>query len=136
VVEEFIYVPVPARWVGEIFARLHELDLEDQSPKLTFVLDADLVTRMYEESHEQHRRLIDFLADNPDRWFYTSELAEALGLEKGARAVGGMLGAFGRRAKNRYGGLTPWETEWDAGRGEAKHRMTEDVARYLRLPVK
>ena len=39
-----------------------------------------------------------------------------------------MLGAFGRRAKHRYGGLKPWKTEWDPAREEARHLMPAAVA--------
>jgi hypothetical protein len=95
-------------------------------------LDEALVRRMYNESHAAHRKLIQHLAANPDRWMYTSEIATDLGLTHGARSLAGMLGAFGRRAAHRYAGRTPWRTEWDAARGEARHTMPSAIAEIVR----
>lgn len=63
--------------------------------------------RAYDDSYEPHRRLLKVLADRPDRWMYSDELARVLELSGGSKSLAGMLGAFGRRAKHRYSGLTP-----------------------------
>ncbi|HTB49480.1 MAG TPA: DUF6416 domain-containing protein [Solirubrobacteraceae bacterium] len=133
---EFIYIPVPSQWAPAIYKRLAELEDEDAPPALpaaapTVTLDAALVEQMYRESHSQHRRLMEYLADHPGEWFYTSELADSLEIEKKSRGVAGMLGAFGKRSNNRYGGLKPWETRWDGVREEARHRMSLDSAEVI-----
>ena len=42
----------------------------------------------------------------------TTEIAERLGLEKGASSVAGTAGAFGNRVSNRYGLSAPWASRW------------------------
>lgn len=137
---EFVYVPIRQRWLAEVLTRLAELERggggeelseADASDEATGTLDAALIRRMYEESQEPHRRLMEYLARHPAVWIYTGKLAEALGLPRGARSLAGMLGAFGRRAEHRYGGLTPWESEWDPGAYQARHRMAPEVAEEL-----
>jgi hypothetical protein len=137
-VDTFAYVPVPLAWLPTVYAVLGKLsderlvaakvpgDIPDDS------ISDDLIAKMYRESHEQHRALMEYLARHPDEWFYTSDLAAALQLQHGARGLAGMLGAFGRRAKHRYGGLKPWDSDWDAFREEARHRMTAEVAKVVR----
>jgi hypothetical protein len=46
--------------------------------------------------------------------------------------MAGLLGAFGRRSKHRYGGQAPWVTEWDGNREEARHKMETGVAQIIR----
>jgi len=133
---EFIYVPVPAPMVPDVYALLVELGAaqkpEGDPPKTEPPpLGPELVQTMYRESQEQHRKLMRFLADHPDRWHSTSDLAEALNLQNKARGMAGMLGAFGRRANHRYGGRTPWTTEWDYEHNQARHMVNFDVARYI-----
>src|SRR4051794_34964806 len=119
--DEFVYVPVPARWAPQTYAFLAELAADDPEPEVTEPkntadLDYETVARMYGESEAPHRRLLDLLANASDEWLYTSDIAEQLALPNGSRSVAGMLGAFGRRAKHRYKGQTPWDTEWDPAR--------------------
>ncbi len=140
--EEFVYIPVRKRWVPEVFGRIAELEngevevSEDARPGTAEAdgngaLDAALIRRMYDESYDPHKRLMKYLAKHPGDWIYTRPLAEALELPKGARSLAGMLGAFGRRAQHRYGGLTPWISEWDPGAYQAKHRMAPEVAEQI-----
>lgn len=131
------YVPVPTQWLSEIYKRLAELSSAQEADaaergESEGVLDRRLVQRMYEESEEQHRRLMLLMAEHPDEWRYSGEIAADLELEHGARGLAGMLGAFGRRAKHRYGEQKPWRSEWDSGRAEARHLMPADVARTIR----
>jgi hypothetical protein len=137
---EFVYIPVPTRWASAVYKWLAELEPEaplapatDPEPAAEVVeLDAALVERMYRESHREHRRLMEYLADHPGEWFYTSEIGDALQHENGARGVAGMLGAFGKRSNHRYGRHKPWETEWDDARGEARHRMDPVQANVIK----
>src|SRR4051794_17105139 len=96
--QEFIYVPVPANRVDEVYRLLGTKALAEKAEPPA--RDLALITRVWAESHANHRALMTFLAEHPDRWFTTRELAKPLGLSN-ARQVAGMLGAFGRRAKHR-----------------------------------
>lgn len=146
--DEFVYVAVPRHLAAKIYR--HIADLVESDPtsmeskgiagglaaKLSPELSAALTRRMYKDSHEPHRRLMRFLAEAPDTWFSTEELAHALQLEHGAKGMAGMLGAFGRRAKHRYGGRTPWESRWDGVHEKAFHRMRPTVAEAVQAAAK
>ena len=135
---DFVYIPVPSEWATAIYKQLAALSegssetVGAPSDSEVVQLDDALIERMYGESYAAHRQLLDYLADHSGEWLYTSGLAEALDIEHGARGVAGMLGAFGKRANHRYGGLKPWETEWDGRREEAKHRMDPSVASVIK----
>jgi hypothetical protein len=141
--EAIAYVPVRERWLPEVFTRIAELERTGGEAEAVEVgggtpveptseLDPALIRRMYEESHDPHKRLMEYLAEHPDEGIYTSALASDLGLEHGARSLAGMLGAFGRRAQHRYGRRTPWESRWDGAAGEVKHKMTSEVAEEIK----
>jgi hypothetical protein len=95
-------------------------------------LDSNLVIQMYRDSEERHRALLETLADAEGKWLYTVELAKALGVETGSKGMAGTFGAFGRRAKHRYKGLKPWDSEWEPIRDEACYRMKPEVAEWVK----
>ncbi len=134
---DIAYVPVPTQWLSQIYARLGELAAEGSMEGMasaepsSFLSDA-LLKRMYEESYEPHRRLMRLMAEHADEWRYSNEIAADLELEHGTRGLAGMFGAFGRRAKHRYGGLTPWLSEWDSAREEVRYCMPSEVAASIR----
>jgi hypothetical protein len=137
--DEIAYVPVPTQWLSHIYRRLSELAAEDGTPGGAATptlpvahLDDAMIGRIYEESHEPHRRLMRLMAEHPDEWRYSSEIATDLGLEHETRGLAGMFGAFGRRAKHRYGGQKPWLSQWDSAREENCYSMTADVAATVR----
>jgi hypothetical protein len=136
---EYIYIPVPTEKAPAVYHLLAggyttspgtpSTDADIPNPAAT--PDEELVHRMYIESYDGHKRLMRLLAKTPERWLYTAEIATELDIEHGARGVAGMLGAFGRRSKNRYGHLKPWVTQWDGIREEARHMMTSDIAKII-----
>lgn len=139
---DFVYIPVPVSSASAVYKLLAGLaESNESSTALTGVeqtlevvrRDALLVERMYLESHEGHRRLMECLAASPGEWFYTSDIGNALGHANGSKGVAGMLGAFGKRANHRYGGHKPWETEWDGGREEARHRIDAATAETINM---
>jgi hypothetical protein len=91
-----------------------------------------MLRQIFEDSLEPHRRLMLQMAEHPDEWRYSSEIAADLELEHGARGLAGMLGAYGRRAKHRYSGLKPWQSKWDSSREEMRHMMPAEVAETIR----
>jgi|SRR6185295_1512764 len=134
--DEFISVQVPRQHVTKVYELIVQLESggnatdSDHSPKGP--LTKALIERMYSESERPHRELMTYLADRPDKWIGTQEVAEGLGLQFGARSLAGSLGAFGNRAEHRYGGLKPWESRWSEDKGQAEHRMSQEVATWVK----
>ena len=147
----FVMVPVPAERVLEIYellgrpegsgvggqgantpSRLQRGRVRDQGLSGPDV-DRDLVIRMYTESlNQQHRRLIEYLADNAGEWIRTKDIAEALALKKGTRSLAGMLGAFGRRASHRYDSRWPFAAKRNLEDRGWMLRMDTDVAAVIK----
>lgn len=131
----YINVPVPEEHVPAVYALLAGLQEGHEAPATPSGRAGrteDLIRRAYVESQDTHRRLMEYLAERSDDWTYSSELAKGLGLSSGSRSVAGMFGAFGRRAKHRYGGVKPWDLRWDSARGEAAYRVEPDVAGWIK----
>lgn len=134
--DEVVYVPVPRASLPAVYRLLADATsgvplVETPADDPKGLPDPDLIRRMYRESYEGHKRLMAFLAASPDEWASTAEIAEALGVPNKSRGVAGMLGAFGRRSKNRYGHKKPWVSEWDGAREEAMHMMPAEVAEIV-----
>ena len=87
---------------------------------------------MFRESEGAHQRLLEFLADHPGEWLGSQAIADGLGLKHGRKSLAGSLGAFGRRADHRYGGLKPFESHWDGESYQAKLRMSPKVAAWVK----
>jgi hypothetical protein len=86
--------------------------------------DPAAVRRAYRESGDRMRRVLRFLAGHPDVEVSSEEIADAINARYGWNTVAGMLGALGRRSKNRYGRTEPmWE-----------HRYTDDGRILLTMP--
>lgn len=136
---EFVYVPVPGEHLQAVYRLLASVGPDSNGSTATSqgtdnpaeLPDPELVRRMYRESHDGHRRLMALLAQTPGEWIYTEDIARMLNVAKGARGVAGMLGAFGRRSKNRYGHKKPWISEWDGAREEARQMMPAAVAQVV-----
>jgi hypothetical protein len=124
---EFVYVPVPPDRVKDVY-RLLSSDAQDE---LAFV-DPALIRRMYRESDEAFRKLLGFLSRHPDEPIDTKRLAKALKLERGTASLAGMLGAFGRRSANRYGGVIPFRTAYNPVRDSNELTMPRPVAEVIR----
>jgi hypothetical protein len=129
---DVVYVPVPSQWLGDVYALLGALGSRSITPltgvEVPISQGESLLRQMYLESEGEQRRLMRLMAERPDDWRYSKELALDLGLAKGTRGLAGMFGAFGRRAKHRYGSQKPWEVSWDAAREENRYRMPADIA--------
>lgn len=141
-VQQFEPVPTPPQFVGEVYALLARLmgtsppatpdearDTRDETHRIT--TDETLIRRIYEESHEAHRRLLKRLAASPDKWIYAGELAADLELSVGNKSLAGMLGALGRRSNHRYQGQRAFRSEWDHIKGETRHMMPSSAAKVI-----
>jgi hypothetical protein len=138
---EFINVPVPAKWVTKVFELVAQLEADQPGPAapqqdegvpLDGALTQALVERMYRESEGAHRRLLEYLAQHPDEWLDSQAVADGLGLKHGRKSLAGSLGAFGRRADHRYNGLKPFESRWDPDSYLARLQMSSEVAAWIR----
>lgn len=141
-IQQYEPIPTPRQFVGEVYALLARLmgttpaaivkeaggAEEDSGPVTT---DEALIGRIYEESHEAHRRLLKRLAESPDEWIVASQLATDLELPHGNKSLAGMLGALGRRSNHRYGGKRAFYSEWDHLAYETKHMMPAPVAKVI-----
>jgi len=136
-------VPTPRQFVGEVYALLARLmgttEAEVASEAIVVAeeaagpvtTDEDLIRRIYNESHEAHRRLLKRLAESPDEWIFASKLAKDLELSGGNKSLAGMLGALGRRSNHRYEGKRAFYSEWDHLASETKHMMPAAVAKVI-----
>lgn len=115
--EQFVYVPVLAHRVQEVYSLLAQAPAGKHEPSPRSGPDSgwteQLVRRMFNESGDPMQHMLRMLAEADGEEVSTNEIATALGLSKGASSVAGMAGAIGRRVNSRYGmeGL-PWVTRW------------------------
>jgi hypothetical protein len=125
---DYVYVAVPADRVQDVYRFL--LGLADGEGAVDSDLDR-LVVRVYRESDEQFRRLLELLARFPGQALSTDLVAEELELARGSAALAGMLGAFGRRTKNRYAGFWPFERLYNGAKERSELIMNSEVATIL-----
>lgn len=147
---DFIYIPVDVRWASPVYRLLAELagresqltagDSATPSVGVTSTERAgpELIRRMYDESQERHRRLMEFLAGCPEEWRYTSEIGAALGLSMApgrwlafsARLVGGRsTGMAGKLRGSRSGTATARRpgTRWKPELPRSSERSPHDI---------
>ncbi len=135
---EFINVPVPVRHVTRVYELIARLDAAPEAGTTSPDNGAGngvtqpLVERMYSDSEDAHRRLLEYLAEHPGEWLDSQSVADGLGLQFGRKSLAGSLGAFGRRADHRYGGLKPFESHWDPGQYLVELRMSQEVAAWIK----
>ncbi len=141
-VQQYETVPTPRQFVGEVYALLarlmgtSEADVAEEAviaeeATRPVTTDEHLIRRIYNESHEAHRRLLKRLSESPDEWIFASQLAKDLELKGGNKSLAGMLGALGRRSNHRYEGKRAFYSEWDHLVYETKHMMPAAVANVI-----
>jgi hypothetical protein len=152
---EFVMIPVPVDRVQEVYEVLGRpkqtspLTAATETPKApngyvngTISWPEDLLRRCYRESPPVMTVVFEHLATNAGREVTSAELAEAVGTGIGEpgyeRAqLAGVLGAFGRRWKNRYerggrhDGAWPFRAEWSAEHEMFVYEMNTDVAKVF-----
>lgn len=122
---DHVYVPVPADRVDDVFRFL--LGLADTAGAIDSDLDR-LVNRVYRESDEKFRSLLELLARHPGTPLSTERVASELELYRGPASLAGMLGAFGRRANNRYESFWPFEKLYNSAEEQSELIMNSEVA--------
>src|SRR5437588_10724050 len=112
---EYVQFPVPTGRILDVAVFLYghseampEANEASCGPKLPMSAEqrSELLTRVYFESEPTFRRLLMLLADrpHPEAPMLFAEVSKAMGWPS-ARSLPGALGAYGRRAKFRYGGF-------------------------------
>lgn len=117
----FVMVPVPPGRVQEVYALLGQ----PSSPAQVFRAPTRqpteddrgwtevLLRRLFNESADNARNMLRYIANANGEEVSTNEIARDLGLPKGAMSVAGMSGAIGRRVASRYGmDGPPWNARW------------------------
>ncbi len=140
--EELINVPVPRSRLLEVYGLLGRpapgssggntgLTNEAESDSEERWHDA-LLARAYRESSPKMKGMLDYLADRPGVRVTSAEVAKAISYTRPQLA--GVLGAFGRRWKNRYRQNGPWffSAEWSPTDEMWVYWMTQDVARVIK----
>lgn len=130
---EFIQVAVPKHRVLEVYALLASEPGNGRSDQQQFPVpgwDDELLRRAYGESPDSLANLLVYLSDRPDVIVTAQELAEGIGRTR--QQLAGVLGAFGRRVKNRYQmDSWPFEAWEDARKGMLVYRMDAHTAALI-----
>jgi hypothetical protein len=121
----FVQIAVPEDRVLDVYAFL--LGKDQNGATWT----PDLLERMYLESPKPIQQLLVTLAKRAGTVHTDEELAEAVGRSR--TQLAGVLGAYGRRVKNRYGmEQWPFETIYDDAAGMYSYVIPDDdTARTL-----
>src|SRR5215213_9722466 len=125
--EYFVLVPVPRQLVVDVYRFVGErtrLTVEAQ-PNVGINQPAGLpddwsasdIKRLYSDSAKNMRAILDAMAARPGEKVSSNDLIEVLSRSRGGTVgssiLGGTLGAFGRRVKNRYRkNKWPFDAHW------------------------
>lgn len=143
---EFINIPVPRKYVSQVYAFIGSLDHQSSAEEAPAAVEPsadttatdqtwtrDLIIRQFRESPPSMKKFQRYLAEHAGQDFSSTEIADAIGAEHGWNSIAGALGAYGRRVKNRYKRRSfPFQQEWDHQHGEMRHSMTPEVAEIIR----
>lgn len=137
---EFILVPVPSDRVIEVYTLLGRgpKDAEPEPPAAAQseaevdAMDHFLVARAYRESPDSMKAFLDYLVDRPGQKVSSRTVGDAI--RKTWNQVAGMLGAFGRRWRNRYKQTGGWffDAKWNFEENHMDYRMPEEAAAIIR----
>lgn len=140
---ELVSILVPKRHLARIYGYISTLDDAAATPAARTDQQADteadstwtpdLVRRQFEESPDTIKAFQLLLAEHPDEWFSTADIAARLGAEKGSRTIAGALGAYGRRTSNRYRmNSWPFRHRWNHNEGQQYYSMEPENAAIIR----
>lgn len=121
----FVQIAVPEDRVLDVYAYL--LGKKKDGGMWT----SELLERMYLESPKPMQQFLVTLAKRAGTVHTAEELAAAIGRNR--LQLAGVLGAYGRRVKNRYGmDQWPFETIYDHSAGMYSYVITdEDIGKTL-----
>lgn len=126
-------VPVPEDRLAAVYAALangRTTTAAVTSPVLGSWTMDDIAT-MFRQSPRAMKAILRELAKNPGNRLTAPELAERI--DRTRNQFAGVLGAFGRRVKNRYGkGDWPFLAEYSHEDGVYIYEMSPEVAELIR----
>jgi hypothetical protein len=139
---DLVNVAVPRTYLFEVYRLIADLSAtgrprarEPETPESQGVIEEwtpKLIRRMVDESQDAMRAILKALADAPDEWVTSAELAKAIGGAADWNTVAGTLGAFGRRCYSRYEVESlPFEKRFDYEAGGKVHRMSALIAKEV-----
>ncbi len=124
--EEWVEVLVPKQLVPDVYGLIAQR-MSQGFANTSVTVDEELIDRMYRESPPAMRKFLELLADRPGADLTTAELSKAMIITPAQLA--GVLGAFGRRRKNRYkGAKKPFSARWDHALHTWTYQMDADAA--------
>lgn len=139
----FVMVPVPEELVLEVYALINErkepkpgAPTKAKSTAMAPSWSDEEIERAYRQSPPAMKALLDTLAAHPGEWLSTADLSgpvsEAIGKEYGWMQLAGVLGAFGRRTKSRYG-KDSWffDVERDDMNQRWMYRASPELSKFL-----
>lgn len=130
----FIMVPVPEDRVPEVYVLLgnpaKQPETPDEGVALSDTWTTEEIFLAYQESPDTLKQTLRYLAENADKGVHSDKLYGPLGYT--SHQFAGMMGAWGRRAKNRYR-KSEWffDFEWDDEAGMAMYTMPSPLARII-----
>lgn len=141
----FVQIPVPSHLVVDVYSLIAQKSLyrpvESATPNVGTGIreewSASEIRRMYKESDTNMRAILDALAARAGKEVSSRELKSVLSRSRGETAtsstLGGTLGAFGRRIRNRYRKQTwPFAARWIPQTNENEYTMSNEVAALLK----
>jgi hypothetical protein len=128
--EQWVEVLVPQNLVPEVYGLIAEKMAKGSTTDGTATSEPSF-ERMFLESPQAMRSLLVLLAANPGKSLASAEICKELNLTRAQLA--GVLGAFGRRHKNRYKGTRkPFQARWDPAQETWLYRMEQEVADVIK----
>lgn len=129
--EEIVNVPVPAKYLGDVYALLGKLANPPPPPPVTMAYwTRERIVAAYTQASDQMKWTLQYLAQNGDKPVGRADLCTYMGIP--GTAVGGMLGAFGTRCSNRFNNERPYVEGWDDSKQEKTLTMPAFIAEVVK----
>jgi|DewCreStandDraft_4_1066084.scaffolds.fasta_scaffold151555_1 hypothetical protein len=136
---ELVAVMVPKHHLSKVYGFIAQLESASPTATSTPTEPAEdtgdwtsaRVRRMVQESPQAMRDVLKAMADKAGAWVSVHDLASAISDKPKAdwNTVAGVMGAFGRRVKNRYGiDKMPFEKRYDHAAHCKMFRMSKEIA--------
>ena len=142
--DELVSVMVPRRHLSAVYGLIAKLDSAGavsraaipSTPANGSGTGSDEWTpsrlrKMLQQSPPAMKDILRAMAEHPDEWLTTQQLAKAIQNNPDAdwKTVAGTLGAFGRRVTNRYGLESfPYEKRYDHENNSKVYRMSREMS--------
>lgn len=136
---QYVQIPVPEHLVPDVMALIvaRTEATAAAAPSVVESASADFLTasevqKAWEASALPMRKVLAYLAARPGKNVAGDELAtKVLGKTDRGHSIAGMMGAFGKRMKNRHGGRWPFEAKWNAIDARWEYCMPASIAAVL-----